>query len=408
MNSPAAPAKRITVSVLLATYNRAHYLPEALESILQQTRPPEEIIVIDDGSSDHTPEVMRRYLSGIRYFRTENRGKAAALNFAIPLAQGSHIWIFDDDDVALPDALQAHVDFLDTHPGVDFSYSTNYRYSGDGDIWQRDKWVSKAIPDWPPEVFAVQVMWGLHTLFQGMVIPKRCFVETGLFDEALLRVQDTEMLIKLAHRFRAQNIKKPTFVLRDHGGARGPNTHGDTESRRNAIQLRYQQQVFRKVRAAYPLPCYLPHEPGQTLPVLNEAERGQALIQRGCVMLRQGLTDLALSDLREGLGLLNAIEQQSREIAAILSKAVNIEPWILPRRYYLISALAKVFRKNHCEALAIAVTRGVYWTLLRSLRRHQWRNAVQAFSMLLFTAFYSAQSLLTHLLRSCSISARMS
>lgn len=383
------------MSVILATYNRAHYLPEALDSILNQTNPPEEIIVVDDGSTDNTTEVVERYASRIRYFKTGNHGKAAALNFAIPLTQASHIWIFDDDDVALQDALQSHVDFLGAHPEVDFSYSTNYRYSGSGDIWQRDEWIPKTVPDWPSDIFLTCIMQGIHTLLQGMLIPKHCLLEVGLFDTTLLRVQDTDILIKLAHRFRARNIQKPTFVLRDHAGARGPGTQGHTAVQRAAIQVQYQQRIFRKLRQGYPLSSYLPHEPGTPTPVLNEAERGQALIQRSCVMLRQGLTDEALEDLANGLNHLKQTSSSVHWIGPILSKAIDVDPRRFPQPFHLILGLSKILKTTGAGILALPIARGTYWSFKRSMRQHLWLEAVVSAGMLSLTVLCNPRVVLT-------------
>jgi len=171
----------ITVSVLIATYNRARYLPDALDSMLGQTRPPEEVIVADDGCTDNTAEVIARYGPRIQYHKlAQNQGKAVALNSILPLARGSHIWIFDDDDVALPDALQSHVGFLTAHPHIDFSYSTNYRFSGEDAIWQRDRWRPKDLPVYPADEFFIRHALAMHAMLQGMLIPKRCFEQTGL------------------------------------------------------------------------------------------------------------------------------------------------------------------------------------------------------------------------------------
>ena len=133
-----------------------------------------------------------------------------------------------------------------------------------------------------------------------------------------------------------------------------------------------------------------------------------ALIQRSCIMLRQGLADIALSDLREGLDCLSRAEWQSREIGAILSRAVNIEPWIIPQQHHLISELTKTFRAKHYEAQVLSIVRGIYWAFLRSLRRHQWRNARQSANMLLLAALYGAPSLLARHIRLRSTTRGMS
>src|SRR3954471_14240389 len=94
------------VSIVIPTYNRARYLRECLESVLSQTVPPLEVIVIDDGSEDETCSTVAAFGAPVRYVWKENGGKPRALNFAIPQVQGEFVWMFDDDDVALPHAIE--------------------------------------------------------------------------------------------------------------------------------------------------------------------------------------------------------------------------------------------------------------------------------------------------------------
>lgn len=386
MSLSSSTALSITVSVIIPTYNRAHYLPEALDSILNQTRPPEEVIIIDDGSTDHTSIVAERYGGRVRYFKTENRGKPTALNFGIPLARGSHVWLFDDDDVALPDALQSHVDFLVAHPEVAFSYSTNYRYSGDAGIWQRELWVAKAIPNWSTSEFLLETLLGMHTMLPGMLIPKRCLLEVGLLDSALLRNEDLDLLIKLAARFSARNIQRPSFVLRDHGGARGPGTQVHTAVRRAAVDLRYQQQVYRDVRNRLPLASYFPHEPGTELPELDLIGCAKALIQRSCIMLHQGLVDEGLEDLADGLSRLRSAGRSTEGIGTKLATAMDADPRRFRRPVGFVFSLTRTLKAGDAKDLALSAIRGIYWSSRRSFRDHLWFEAAVSVEMLFLMA----------------------
>lgn len=375
----------ISVSMVMATHNRAHYLAETLESILNQTRPPDELIIIDDGSTDDTEAVIERYRDKVRYFkRIENRGKPASLNFGIPLATGSHIWIFDDDDVALPDALESHIEFLGANPEIDFSYSSDYRYSGNGSIWQRQDWVSKipSLPDWPPDMFLLATLQEMNTPLQGMLIPKRCLVEVGLFDPVLVRSQDLDLLVRLAERFKARNIRKPTFVLRDHGGPRGPNNRWRTAAQRRRMQLDYQQKVYCKLREQLPLGAYLPREPGPDYLPLSRSERAKALIHRGCMLLAHGLSREALSDLAEGLRHFEPSSGDSGAIAQLLSKTMGVDPYRFRHRVRLIANLNRIFRSAGRGELLPSLSRGTYWSVRRAIRQHAWREAAIAAVML--------------------------
>src|SRR5215831_9468158 len=111
------------VSVVIPTYNNARFLPEALDSLLGQTYRDFELIVVDDGSTDDTLEVLKPYRHLIRYVRKENGGPASARNLGIRHASGELIAFQDADDIWLPDKLQLQVDYLREHPEVGLVFS---------------------------------------------------------------------------------------------------------------------------------------------------------------------------------------------------------------------------------------------------------------------------------------------
>ena len=86
------------ISVVIPTYNHAHYLVDAVNSALAQSYPYVEILVGDDGSTDNTAEIMQRYGNQVRYIRQENRGLSGARNSGILAAQGEYIALLDADD----------------------------------------------------------------------------------------------------------------------------------------------------------------------------------------------------------------------------------------------------------------------------------------------------------------------
>ena len=91
-----------TVSVIVPTFNRARYLPECLESLLAQTFPPTQIVVVNDGSTDDTASAVKPYLDRIEYIEKENGGKSSALNLVLPNIRNDYVWIFDDDGDPCP------------------------------------------------------------------------------------------------------------------------------------------------------------------------------------------------------------------------------------------------------------------------------------------------------------------
>ena len=104
------------VSVIIPTYNRAHLVKDAVESVLNQTYQDFELIVIDDGSTDNTREVLAVYKDKLTYIYQENQGRSSARNHGIELAQGEYIAFLDSDDVWFPDKLERQVPILESAP----------------------------------------------------------------------------------------------------------------------------------------------------------------------------------------------------------------------------------------------------------------------------------------------------
>jgi len=119
------------VSVVIPCYNQAHFLTQAIESVLQQTCRSFEIVVVDDGSTDNTGDVAARY-SEVRCVRQENRGLAAARNAGLRASQAPCLVFLDADDRLLPDALKIGVESLAAHPSCAFVYGRLTQIAPDG------------------------------------------------------------------------------------------------------------------------------------------------------------------------------------------------------------------------------------------------------------------------------------
>src|SRR5690349_16338543 len=107
------------VSVVIPCYNQAHFLGETIESVLSQSYPRVEVIVVDDGSTDNAREVAASY-DGVEYVHQENSGVATARNVGLKLCRGEFIVFLDGDDRLLRDALRINVEYLKAHPEFAF------------------------------------------------------------------------------------------------------------------------------------------------------------------------------------------------------------------------------------------------------------------------------------------------
>jgi glycosyltransferase involved in cell wall biosynthesis len=130
-----AISKSPKVSVIIPTYNCANYLSQAVESVLNQSYDDYELIVVDDGSTDNTQQVLKPYRDRLRYtFFQNNQGVSVARNRGIEMARGKLIAFLDADDWFLPDKLAAQVAYFRSHPGMGMIDSGFYLVNSEGEI----------------------------------------------------------------------------------------------------------------------------------------------------------------------------------------------------------------------------------------------------------------------------------
>ncbi len=208
------------VSVVIPTYNQASFLSEAVGSALAQTYRDFEVIVIDDGSTDDTPEVASTFPPAVTYFRQENQGSASARNRGIELARGEYIVFLDSDDVLFEDALEKSLAFLDQHPEAGFCCGQFYtidesghplrlrRPRGTTATFVRDGREEIAHLLFPDSCDAVHLS---ATLFR-----RSCFEEVGLYDTGLRINQDLDMWFRLAKRYAVGHFAEPLAKVRFH------------------------------------------------------------------------------------------------------------------------------------------------------------------------------------------------
>lgn len=110
------------ISVIIPAYNAERYLPEAIDSVLAQTCPAGEIIVVDDGSSDGTPRLAERYRAGVRWLSQENQGSGAARNRGIEAARGELLAFLDADDLWVRNKLAWQVEALAAEPRLEMVF----------------------------------------------------------------------------------------------------------------------------------------------------------------------------------------------------------------------------------------------------------------------------------------------
>ena len=203
------------VSVIIPTYNTAHFLGEAIQSVLDQTYQDFEIIVSDDGSTDNTEEVVRSFGNErIRYIKLKENsgGSSVPRNTGLRAARGKYIAFLDSDDVWLHNKLELEVEFLKTHPSLGMVYS-GYTYFGtrNGRGERDSKYFSLPAGHMLKEIFMDNPI-----IPSAVLVRKSCFDKVGLFDESLTHCGDADMWLRIAAYFEIDYLDIPLANSRLH------------------------------------------------------------------------------------------------------------------------------------------------------------------------------------------------
>lgn len=220
------------VSAIIPTYNHAAYLGEAIDSVLAQTHAPVEVIVIDDGSTDDTEEVLSRYSNQIVAVRQPNAGVSAARNRGAARASGDLLAFLDADDIWLPAKIELQVNrFLSegslglVHCGIE-----EIDAGGKGLGAHQD-----GIEGWAADEM---LMFRRSTILgggSGVMIPRALFIEAGGFDEEMSTSADWDLYYRLATRRRIGFVPEVLLKYRIHRS----NMHNNISAMENDMMRGY-------------------------------------------------------------------------------------------------------------------------------------------------------------------------
>jgi len=222
------------VSVVIPCFNQAHYLGEAIESVLAQTHPDLELTVVDDGSSDNTCEVAARY-PGVRCIRQPNKGVAAARNAGLARSSGAFAVFLDADDRLLPDAIEVGLASLAEHPEAAFAAGMPRDIGADGTVIRVGG---------QPVIAHDHYLNLLEDCFiwsgSSMVYRRSAIQAVGGFSETLTAADDYDLYLKLARRYP---VVCHDAVVTEY------RRHGSNTTRNAAVVLTSQLQVLRRQRS---------------------------------------------------------------------------------------------------------------------------------------------------------------
>lgn len=246
------------ISVVIPVYNRREFLVEAIRSVQRQTRPADEIIVVDDGSTDESHLVAKE--TGCVVLRTENRGPSAARNTGAGQARYSHVAFLDSDDRFFPEKLERQWEFLCCHPDCVAVHTE--------EIWIRKgrRVNQRACHEKAGGWIFLRCLPLCAVSPSSVVLNRRIFLEAGGFDESLPACEDYDLWLRLTSLFPFGYLKEP--LIEKYGG------HDDQLSMQRGLD-RFRVAALEKIlRAPWLQPLWRKKALEQLLKKLDILEKG--------------------------------------------------------------------------------------------------------------------------------------
>ena len=218
--NPTVELKTPLVSVIIPAYNQAQYIGRTLESVIQQRFRDYEIIVVNDGSTDDTSQVLEDYREHIQLITQANAGPSAARNTGIKASRGELIAFLDSDDLWMPDMLSSTVEFLNTHQECDWVCGAWNHIDEHGNMISevRDMSWHHDIVD-RGQLLQELALWNLF-LVHVLLLRRRLFECCGAFDESLRAAEDWDLWLRLAaHGHTLGIIDRHVASYRRHGSS---------------------------------------------------------------------------------------------------------------------------------------------------------------------------------------------
>lgn len=227
------------VSVIIPAYNAMAYLPESVDSVLNQTFTDFEILIVNDGSSDH----VEQWAAGVKDSRVkvifqENQGASVARNTGITHARGEYVAFLDADDSWEATKLEKQVRYLEDNPAVGVVHTWMalidqqskptgrvMASKGEGEIWQ-------------------QIIEGNQVACSSAIVRRCCFETVGVFDQSLRVAEDWDLWIRIAAKYPFAVIKKPLVHYRQHPNSKSKKYPEMLQDFRTIIEKAFQSVPF--------------------------------------------------------------------------------------------------------------------------------------------------------------------
>lgn len=203
------------VSVIIPAYNYANYLPEAIQSVLNQTFRDFELLIVDDGSTDNTSEVIQGFAHNpkVRHVYQENQGLAAARNTGIRNTHGELVAFLDADDEWLEQKLERQVEVMDSKPEVGLVYTDIYFTDGQGKVLTDRQWARRRRQTVFEDLLFSNVITGSGS---SSVVRRECFDKVGSFDESFRSLEDLDLWLRIARHYEFERVDERLTKIRHH------------------------------------------------------------------------------------------------------------------------------------------------------------------------------------------------
>jgi len=245
---PTTSSFRRTVGVVIATYNQGDYLRQAVDSVLAQTRRPEQVIVIDDGSTDHSGEVLETLPTTVEVIRQENHGVVAARNRGLSMLHTTHVTFLDADDYLLPSFLRWTTAAWNIPHSRHLAvvYTPGRIHSSDGGHGYFHSRI------WDPREIRRE-----NYIVNMSLFSRAALIEVGAYSETFSRIghEDWDLLLRLAERgWTGRMVPAPLCCYRQSDGSR------------NALSIeQHRSEVNEAIDALHPRDRFKPSSSWQRL-----------------------------------------------------------------------------------------------------------------------------------------------
>ena len=203
----------MNISVVIPSYNRKEFLKRSIDSAINQTKKPFEIIVVDDGSTDGTETMIKSDYDFVKFIKQKNKGVSAARNIGIKVSIGEWICFLDSDDEWKKDKLEKQINAMKSNPGYKFFHSNEIWIKNGLRINQKKKHKK-----YGGDIFD-KCLDMCRISPSSVMIDKTVFDEVGNFNENLVVCEDYELWLRICDKYRVFFIDEPLIIK--YGGHQG-------------------------------------------------------------------------------------------------------------------------------------------------------------------------------------------